>query len=415
MLTLSRTEEHAGQGHYNPIRRFLHKEGVAGYLFIAPWIIGFILFSAYPLLDTIYNSFTEYKLFGEPQWIGLQNYEKLLFHDQVFGETRLHMLLYVVLATLIYIIGSMILALLLNRAFPGNHFFRTVFYPPSLMVGVAIGAMFVQIFNSEDYGLMNEVIGVFHIHPINWLNNYDHPIVGLFALIFVNFWFMGGTMLIFLAGLKGISPTYYEAARIDGCSNLCIWWNVILPQSKPVVIVAAIFTFLTSWRDAWNPLIYLSSQSNRTIPLGLLYFTNGFTAVYPQMKAATMPFTRPVTEQGRVEPEQQAYTDQLYLGPFFPLQIPSSNLRLEPSEEAAFLNGDTLHLPARQPGSFWSFYPRLTQVSDRPDELGSAGPFDTLLTRDRARMPRPFMAGRYSPLPAGSEKRFISIILTISF
>lgn len=79
-----------------------------------------------------------------------------------------------------------------------------------------------------------------------------------------------------------------EAARIDGCNNLGIWWNIILPQSKPVIIVVAIFTFLSSWRDAWNPLIYLSSQGNRTIPLGLLYFTNGFTAVYPQMMAATV-------------------------------------------------------------------------------------------------------------------------------
>jgi multiple sugar transport system permease protein len=79
-----------------------------------------------------------------------------------------------------------------------------------------------------------------------------------------------------------------EAARLDGCSNLRIWWNIILPQSRPVIVVVAIFTFLSSWRDAWNPLIYLSSQSNRTIPLGLLYFSNGYTTVYPQMMAATV-------------------------------------------------------------------------------------------------------------------------------
>jgi len=79
-----------------------------------------------------------------------------------------------------------------------------------------------------------------------------------------------------------------EAARIDGCSNLRIWWNIILPQSRPVIVVVAIFTFLASWRDAWGPLIYLNSQNNRTIPLGLLYFSNGYTAVYPQMMAATV-------------------------------------------------------------------------------------------------------------------------------
>lgn len=93
-----------------------------------------------------------------------------------------------------------------------------------------------------------------------------------------------------------------------------------------------------------------------------------------------MPFTRPVNEQGTVEPEQQAYSDQLCLGPFFPLQIDSSDLFLAPSEEAAFLDKAALYLPEQQPGAFWSFYPRLTQVSDHPDELGSAGPFDTLLT-----------------------------------
>lgn len=79
-----------------------------------------------------------------------------------------------------------------------------------------------------------------------------------------------------------------EAARIDGCSNLRLWWNIILPQSRPVIIVVAIFTFLASWRDAWNPLIYLNSQDTRTVPLGLLYFTNGYTSVYPQMMAATV-------------------------------------------------------------------------------------------------------------------------------
>src|SRR6266700_4450834 len=215
MVTASGSEMSIRRTSYkkeNPIRRILRKEGVSGYLFISPWIIGFLLFYLYPLLDTIYNSFTVYKLFGDPQWIGLKNYQHLLFHDPVFVDACLHMVLYVLIATVIYIIGGMILALLLNRTFPANHLFRTIFYLPSLMVGVAIGSMFVQVFNAGDFGLMNEAIGVLHIPAINWLNNFDHPIMGMFALIIVNFWFMGGTMLIFLAGLIGISPTYYEAA-----------------------------------------------------------------------------------------------------------------------------------------------------------------------------------------------------------
>ncbi len=264
MLTLSRSGTQKTQSQpkaRGPLWRFLHKEGVSGYIFIAPWIIGFFLFYCYPLLDTFYNSFTEYKLFGDPQWIGLQNYQKLLFQDQVFRDTISHMVLYVSLATIIYIAGGLGLALLLNRAFPGNHFFRTVFYLPSFMVGVAIGSMFVQVFNAGDYGLLNEVLGVFHIAPINWLNNYDHPIVGLFALILINFWFMGGTMLIFLAGLKGISTTYYEAAKIDGAGPWQCFRFITLPLLRPVIVFNMIMTLIGHIQVFDTPLIFAGGGS----------------------------------------------------------------------------------------------------------------------------------------------------------
>lgn len=86
----------------------------------------------------------------------------------------------------------------------------------------------------------------------------------------------------------GLPRELDEAARVDGCGWLGVWWHVILPQSRPVLIVVAIFTFLYSWQDAWNPLIYLNSDQTRTVPLGLLYFSNGYTTVYPQQMAATV-------------------------------------------------------------------------------------------------------------------------------
>jgi multiple sugar transport system permease protein len=86
----------------------------------------------------------------------------------------------------------------------------------------------------------------------------------------------------------GLPRELDEAARVDGCSYLGVWWHVILPQSRPVLVVVAIFTFLYSWQDTWNPLIYLNSDQTRTIPLGLLYFSNGYTTVFPQMMAATV-------------------------------------------------------------------------------------------------------------------------------
>lgn len=86
----------------------------------------------------------------------------------------------------------------------------------------------------------------------------------------------------------GLPRELDEAARVDGCGHLGIWWHVILPQSRPVLIVVAIFTFLYSWQDAWSPLIYLNSETTRTVPLGLLYFSNGYTTVFPQQMAATV-------------------------------------------------------------------------------------------------------------------------------
>lgn len=263
MLTTLRSEARGDRMRHKasgPIRRLLHKEGIAGYLFISPWIIGFALFYCYPLLDTLYNSFTEYKLFGDPQWIGVRNYVSLV-QDSVFLQTFGHMALYVVVATLIYILGGLGLALLLNQTFPGNHFFRTVFYLPSLMVGVAIGSMFVQVFNAGDFGLMNEVLGIFHIAPINWLNNYEHPIVGLWALILVNFWFMGGTMLIFLAGLKGISRTYYEAAQIDGAGPWQRFRFVTMPLLMPVLLFNTIMTLIGHIQVFDTPLIFAGGGS----------------------------------------------------------------------------------------------------------------------------------------------------------
>lgn len=102
---------------------------------------------------------------------------------------------------------------------------------------------------------------------------------------------LGGSaysIFLFRQFFMGLSRELDDAARVDGCGYLGVWWHVILPQSRPVLIVVAIFTFLWSWKDAWNPLIYLNSDQTRTVPLGLLYFSNGYTTVFPQMMAATV-------------------------------------------------------------------------------------------------------------------------------
>lgn len=116
---------------------------------------------------------------------------------------------------------------------------------------------------------------------LGWLDTYlPLMIPQLFGSAF--------SIFLFRQFFLNLSRELDEAARIDGCSSLRIFWNIILPQSKPVIIVVGVFTFLASWRDAWGPLIYLSSNENRTVPLGLLFFTNPYETVYPQLMAATV-------------------------------------------------------------------------------------------------------------------------------
>lgn len=257
MLTLRHADaQTAPIGPVESIRRFLRREKVAGYLFISPWIIGFLVFYLYPLLDTVYNSFTNMQLFGIPQWVGWQNYQKLLTQDPAFVLACSNMLLYVLAATAIYILGGLGLALLLQHKFPGNHVFRVIFYLPSLMVGVGIGSMFVQVFNSQNYGLLNEALAIFHIPNVEWLHNYDHPIMSMISLIITTFWFMGGAMLIFIAGLKGISKTYHEAARIDGASTWRRFCAITLPLLTPVILFNTVITLISNIQAFALPLIF---------------------------------------------------------------------------------------------------------------------------------------------------------------
>lgn len=256
-------------GFFNRLRR---SQGLKGYLFIAPWLIGFFVFGLYPLLDTFYNSFTKYNLFNDPVWIGLKNYQNIFTKDPIFTLTSLHMVLYVVVATIISICGGLMLALLLNKKFPGNHIFRTIFYVPSLLVGIAIGLLFKQLFASGQNGLANEFLALFHLGPFNWLGDYNHPYLAVIALILVNLWFMGGTMLIFLAGLKGISATYYEAAKIDGASSSRIFWRITLPLLSPVIVFNTILTLIGHIKVFETPLVFAAAQgavsSNVGNPLG---------------------------------------------------------------------------------------------------------------------------------------------------
>ncbi|WP_126557196.1 carbohydrate ABC transporter permease [Dictyobacter kobayashii] len=254
----------------NMLQRLLRNESLKGYLYISPWLIGFLMLGLWPIIQTFYYSFTKFNLFNDPVWIGFKNYQDILTRDPIFLQACLNMVIYVSCSTVISIVGGLGLALLLNRSFPGNHFFRTVLYIPSLLVGVAIAKLFKAIFAAGQDGLANVFLGLFHIDPVNWLGDYNRPWMGLVAMIAVNFWFIGGTMLIFLAGLKGISETYYEAARIDGAGKWSTFWQITVPLLAPVIVFNTILTLIGHIQVFETPLVFASSQGTVSTgnPLG---------------------------------------------------------------------------------------------------------------------------------------------------
>jgi multiple sugar transport system permease protein len=166
--------------------------------------------------------------------------------------------MYLFFSTIITTVGGFVLAFLLNRHIPGNHLFRTILYVPSLLMGVAMAKLFKAIFASGQYGMVNQFLVFFHIPAVNWLNDYEHPWMALIALILVNFWFTGGTMLVYLAGLKSIPDVYYEVARIDGAGAWSIFWRITLPLISPAIIFTIVMAIIGHMQVFEMPLVFAS-------------------------------------------------------------------------------------------------------------------------------------------------------------
>lgn len=208
------------------------KKALTGFLYVLPWVLGYLAFSLIPNLTSLYMSFNEWDFFSEPFWVGIENY-KTLFQDPVFKLSFRNTMLIMVFSNLINIFFGLLLAVLLAKSPPGHYLMRTVLYLPSLVMPVAMGMMFRQIYSSGTYGLLNQFLRLFGVAPQNWLTEPD---LAVWAVIIGAFWGVGGSMVIFLAGLKGISPEYYEAAMLDGAGPVHRFFYITIPLLMPVIV-----------------------------------------------------------------------------------------------------------------------------------------------------------------------------------
>jgi len=227
------------------------RKDLAGYAFVSPWVIGFLAFTAVPFVTSIYLSFTRYDIVSPAAWVGVANYETLLRGDPLFWKSLAITFKYAAVAVPLGILTGVGLALLLNLELRGISVFRTVFFLPSIVPTVATTMVFMWILNPE-IGLVNGVLRSFGIVGPAWLQSSDWALP---SLILMSLWGVGGSMVIYLAGLKDIPTHLYEAAILDGAGAGQRLRHVTLPMLTPVIFFNLVMGVIGAFQYFTEPYI----------------------------------------------------------------------------------------------------------------------------------------------------------------
>jgi multiple sugar transport system permease protein len=249
------------------------REARNGVVFAMPWIIGFSVFLAYPILASVYFSFTEYSVLKPPIWVGGENY-RALAEDEVFwkslGNTAYFAALYVPLATVL----AFGLALLLNSKVRFMALYRTVFFVPSLVPVVSLVILWMWLFNGE-HGLINLALDGVGIEGPGWLTKpeWSKP-----AVVMMSLWGVGNAMVIYLAGLQEVPVQLYEAADLDGASAWQKTRNVTVPLVSPVILFNVVMAIIHSFQVFTQPYVLSEDGApSRSIYFYSMYlFDNAF-------------------------------------------------------------------------------------------------------------------------------------------
>jgi multiple sugar transport system permease protein len=227
-----------------PLRTASKGEERRFYIFIAPWLIGFILFYAGPIIASFWISFTEWPMLRSPTWIGLGNYARIFGADRLFRKALFNTAYYVVFSVPLQIALALIIAILLNQKVRFMPLFRTFFYIPSLITGVSVAVIWSWLLNPQ-FGLINHFLGIFGIQGPEWLFDTKWAMP---AMILMSLWGVGGSIVIYLAGLQGIPEHLYEAVEIDGGGWLAKFRHVTVPMMTPTIFFNLIMGVIGSFQ-----------------------------------------------------------------------------------------------------------------------------------------------------------------------
>ncbi|WOI55889.1 sugar ABC transporter permease [Palleronia sp. LCG004] len=247
------------------LTRALGSSGAA-YVFLFPWLAGFLILTAGPALYSLYLSFTDYDLINVPRWAGLDNYMRIATNDPKFQDSVRVTLTFVLLSVPLKLAVALGVAMLLNRGLRGLTVYRAIFYLPSLLgTSVAIAVLWRQLFAGD--GLINNLLLGFGIQGPSWISNPD---TALYTLVILAVWQFGSPMIIFLAGLRQIPADIYEAARMDGASKSRQFWRITLPMLTPVVFFNAVVQTIDAFK-AFTSAFIISGGTGGPVNSTLFY------------------------------------------------------------------------------------------------------------------------------------------------
>lgn len=255
-------------------RKRRRKEALTAHLFLAPWFVGLVFITAGPLLASLYLSFTDYSPIGGSDWIGFENYTRMM-DDPRFAKALSNTAVYVFVSVPLQLAFALALALVLDRGVRGLPIYRSVYYLPSLLgSSVAIAILWRKVFGAD--GLFNDFLGLFGIEGHSWIAD---PSTALGTLIVLNVWTFGSPMVIFLAGLRQIPRSYYEAAEIDGAGRVRRFLSITLPLLTPIVFFNLVLQLINAFQSFTQAFVVSGgngSPADSTLFYTMYVYDKGF-------------------------------------------------------------------------------------------------------------------------------------------
>jgi multiple sugar transport system permease protein len=250
------------------------RKQILGLLFISPWLIGFLLWTLYPLTSSLYYSFTRYDLLRPPTFIGLENYREILLEDPNFRQVAYNTVYYVGLSAPLGVVAAFLMASLLNNKIRGRSLFRSIFFFPAIVPAVVVAYVWQFLLNVQ-YGAINGTLQAIGLPVIPFIAS---PELAKPTLILIHMWAQGNALVIFLATLQDVPRHLYEAATVDGANAWHKFWNVTLPMCTPVILFNLTIGFIYGFQNFTLPWLLTAGGPNQATELySIFLYRNAFS------------------------------------------------------------------------------------------------------------------------------------------